>query len=388
MKRGLFIIFLALILLPFASADIYINGLKDVYNVGDIVEAEVTLSSSVYTSGFFISYLVCGVNEIETYLSMEGINPGEEKVISVRAIIDNNIIGDLIGECYLRSLYGSGEVRSPVFKISRFVRVSMDINDISFFPGDSVDISGRIVKDNGELLNGFVNIIVEGIDVKIPTIVQNEQIESNENNTNAEENQSINSTNETVSNETEIVNQTEIEENLNETISNETGNESQIENASVPQSIILGSIFAEVIDGVFSGSFVISNNAPPGTYRVNARAYDLDLQGVVMSSGESSRNIEVQQVIRDIGIAFNSDSIIPGNEFLYTPLLYDQAGNYAEGDVAVRVYMPDKSLFIERLLRAGETNSIMIGLNYTPGFWGVNASSVSLLTVSFVLLID
>ncbi|MEK6844275.1 MAG: hypothetical protein AABX83_02510, partial [Nanoarchaeota archaeon] len=184
MKRGLFIIFLVLALFPLASADIYINGVKEVYNVGDVVEAEVTLSSSVYTSGFFKSYLVCGANEIQTYLSQEAIGANEEKIITVRAVIDNNIIGDLIGECYLRSSYGSGEVRSQPFRISRGVRIDIDIDNIVFYPEEIVSISGKVTKDNGELLNGYISILVEGIDVKIPSPDQ-----ANQNNYDTETNE-------------------------------------------------------------------------------------------------------------------------------------------------------------------------------------------------------
>ena len=97
-----------------------------------------------------------------------------------------------------------------------------------------------------------------------------------------------------------------------------------------------------------------------------------------MSFGESYRDIEVQQVIRNIDLTFNFESIVPGNELLFTPFLYDQAGNYGEGDVALRVYMPDKTLFLEKLSKASEVNSIMLGLNYTPGFWEVDASTETL----------
>ncbi len=376
MKRGIFsLIFLALLasLIPIISAEIYISELHSVYNVGDKVIANVTLSSSVDTIGFFSAYLICGFEEIETFKSIESVNAGEQKIVSVVSIIDNSIVGSLTGECYIRTLYGSGEARSQPFRISRSADVEIKVNNIVFLPGETINISGRVIKENREPLKGFVDIVLEGINIKLPSnsppaeeiIVEDE-----------ETNSTINETSESVSEETDEDEETESNETIEEEISTESENETSQESVLINQTIILGSLSAEVIDGFYSAGFQIPENAPPGEYSINVYARDFDRQGLVMSSGASSSLIEISQSIRGIDIILSTSSIAPRSEFFFTPLLFDQAGNYGEGDIEINVYAPDQSLFSQSLIKASETISWFIEANQTPGFWVIEAKSL------------
>ncbi len=377
MKRGTFKLLFSVLLLglviPVISAEIYIADLQSLYNVGDKVIANVTISSSVDTAGFFTAYLICGFNEIEAYKSIESINAGEENIISVKSILDNSIVGDISGECFVRALYGSGEARSQLFKVSRKAIVEVALNDALFSPGDVINVSGRIIKENREPLNGFADIVIEGIDVKIPSISNSEESpnETAENETIQASNETEESLNET-SSETEEAeetesNETEVEENEEQ---QETAEETK---APVNQTIILGSFNVEVMDGFYSASFQIPENAPPGIYSINVYAFDQDRNGIIMSSGAASNQIRISQVIRDIDITLSASSVKPESEFYYIPLLYDQAGNYGEGDVEVTIYKPDKSIFLQRLLKASELNPLYVESNFTPGFWEAQA---------------
>lgn len=137
------------------------------------------------------------------------------------------------------------------------------------------------------------------------------------------------------------------------------------------EAFILGSVISEVRDGHFSVVFVVPDNAPPGTYKVSARAYDQDRQGNIMNEGVASSSVRIKQVIQVAKLAFNFDSIVPGNEFLFIPLLYDQAENQGDGELEIIVYKPDNSVFMDKILKSSDTYSIFIETNYTPGYWKV-----------------
>jgi len=370
MKRGhIFLVigfFLAVVVFPIASAGFYIDQLHSLYNVGDIINANVSIGANVDTVGFLSAYLVCGVNEVETYKSMEIVPAGEERKVNIRAIVDNNILGILDKECFIRTLYGSGEARSQTFEISRNINVDVRADNALLMPGESINISGTIIKENRLPLNGFVKVFIQGIYVKIPgnapiastqSIVVGKSFSSD-----AETNTTEN--NETTDNPTEEV----IEPSETETPIIEGRSEISEE------GFVIGTFSGEVTNGNFSVSFLIPEDAPPGTYRINASAFDLDRQGVIQNFGESYTEIKVKQVLTDVDLEFSAASIKPGNEFSYKAIIYDQAKNEGEGDVGIEIHEPNEGLFFGKVVKAGGPQNLFIDSNFAPGFWKVKVS--------------
>lgn len=349
MKRGIIhlLYLLAIFLLPLVSADIYIGQLHSVYNIGDIVNVTVTLSSRVDTSGFFDAYLVCGAREIQTYKSMEFISAKHEKQIPIIAILDNAVFSPSEKTCFFRVLYGAGEARSQPFEISRKLNVEVRAEPPVILPGESVSVSGIVIKDNREPLNGYVEVEVGGVEADFSDF----------------------ETEETLIEETAETNETSNETSTEAPV-DETAEESQSQTTNISR----GSFTGEVRGGNFTTKFTIPENTPPGSYRVVVRAFDLDSHGNLLSSGESSSDsIKVEQVVSDVDIAFSSNSVTPGNDFLYTALIYDQAKNKGTGEVGIEIYKPDKSLFFGKLVKAGEQNVLKIDANSTPGYWEIKA---------------
>ncbi len=345
MKRGIIYtaILLTIALFPLISADIYVDQLRSLYNVGDVINANITLSSRLDTSGFFSAFLVCGTREIETYKSMEFISANQEKHISIIAILDNGLLSSSENTCFIRALYGAGEARSQPFMISRKINVEVRVEPPIVFPGEDVSVSGMAVKDNRAPLNGFVEIKVEGIQAAFSDF---ETVQESLQETNASENET------------------------SQTPEEEQSEEITAQGANVSS----GSFTGEVRGGNFTAKFTMPENTPPGTYKIIARAYDMDNHGVILNTGESSSDtIRVKQVIKDIDIAFNSNSVIPGNEFIYTAIIYDQAKNNGAGELAIEIHRPDKSLFFGKLVNAGETNTLPVDANFTPGYWEITA---------------
>lgn len=383
MKRGhIFLIisfFLAVMVFPIVSAGFYIDQLYSLYNVGDIINANISISTNVDTAGFLSAYLVCGINEIETYKSMEIVPAWETRKINVRAVIDNNILGILDKKCFIRALYGSGEARSQTFEISRNINVDVRTDNAILMPGESINVSGTIIKENRLPLNGFVKVFIQGIDVKIPG---NAHIKSASEIAAEKMAAEIAAKTGTAEKTTEGNNGT-IEENQTEENASENAGGTQGEESTpivegkpeiTPEGFVIGTFSGEVTKGNFSVSFLIPEDAPPGTYRINASAFDLDRQGVIQNFGESYTEIKVKQVLNDVDLEFSAASIKPGNEFTYKAIIYDQAKNEGEGDVGIEIHEPNEGLFFGKVVKAGELQNLFIDSNFAPGFWKVKVS--------------
>ena len=391
MKRGSIwgsLILLSVLLIAGVSAEIFIDELKSVYNVGDTIGVNVSLSYSTNTAGFLQAYLVCGANDVETYKSMQSIPAGEQRKVNFNAILGNDVIGSLGDSCYIRALYGSGEARSQEFAISRLINIELGSDNVVYLPEERVSITGKVIKDNREPLNGVVNVQVEGINVqtpKNPIKISGNSVDSNsvEDNSSTSDNEGNDTTSDSTTNESETTGETETTEDNGESVqdiidsilADQAG---QTEDGEIEQpasgQIIIGSFSAEVIDGEFSASFPIPKNAPPGDYKITASALDTDINGVQMNNGSAFIMIKVKQVITDLDLKINEESVTPGNDFSYTPVLYDQAGNEGQGEVTLTISKPDKSVLIERVASAGQPSNFFVEFNSTPGIWEVKAA--------------
>jgi|GEM_PF-1079605 len=127
-----------------------------------------------------------------------------------------------------------------------------------------------------------------------------------------------------------------------------------------------------VDDGRFEANFTIANDVPGGSYQLTVRAYEKDSSGSVTNEGSSSILIRVKSIVKSVDIALSEESISPGEELVYTALLYDQAGSELEDEeVALIITKPDNSEFVKQLVKTGDANSLITESNYAPGYWKV-----------------
>ena len=106
-------------------------------------------------------------------------------------------------------------------------------------------------------------------------------------------------------------------------------------------------LFIDKIDSKFTGlvrggsfnlTFKIPENSPAGNYELVARVYEKDISGRTTNEGKANAFIRVKQIVKEVAIALSDQSTSPRKEFAYSIVLYDQARDRAQGDVAVRVY--------------------------------------------------
>jgi len=139
---------------------------------------------------------------------------------------------------------------------------------------------------------------------------------------------------------------------------------------------ISGMDFSETVisnNGVFSGEFVIPEDAPAGSYEILAVAYEQDKDKRVTNTGQISGTIKVEQVIQQIEVALSAETIIPENEISYTIVVYDQAEQFVEGDATVIISDPNGNEKYKSLLKTSESNGIYVEPNFTAGDWQIYA---------------
>ena len=127
-----------------------------------------------------------------------------------------------------------------------------------------------------------------------------------------------------------------------------------------------------VSSGVFDFIITLPENTPASTYNLKIRAYEKNLNEIT-NEGSSTNTIRVKQVVKKIDIAFDSPSIIPGNQQAYAPLLYDQSGSEVSQELGVTIYNPSNTIIEKKLVKSGSTGVFETQQNFAPGYWKMEA---------------
>lgn len=126
-----------------------------------------------------------------------------------------------------------------------------------------------------------------------------------------------------------------------------------------------------VTDGAFNLTVILPGNLAPEIYSLKASAFEQDSQGTVTNEGFASRDIQVNQIIVREDLALNAENLSLGEEFIYTPLLFDQVDAQVVKEVGVTLYSPDRAAFLEQLISSGQPQALNITSNITPGYWTI-----------------
>lgn len=153
------------------SARILISQPENVYNIGDMLDIDVTLNSASPVNDFLTIGLECGNSSVEIYRNPFDLQAGEEVVVEVIAKLSRPLIGPLTGECYLIAKYGGGEALSQNFEISDEITIELNMEGNRYNPGVKVNLRGIAIKKSGELVNGFVEVHVNSLGISIAKVV-------------------------------------------------------------------------------------------------------------------------------------------------------------------------------------------------------------------------
>ncbi len=138
-----------------------------------------------------------------------------------------------------------------------------------------------------------------------------------------------------------------------------------------PSGISLSSLVSE---GEFSFNFTIPNEYS-GEQQLNFIVYEKDNNNEVTNEGELSKEIILRPTLTEIKITLSDSDVEPGEEISYKAELIDQAGRVIEGDLAISIFKPDGYNFLQKIVDSGEENEFEAGLNYSVGYWRIDAVS-------------
>ncbi|MFC1681993.1 hypothetical protein ACFL0X_00030 [Nanoarchaeota archaeon] len=167
MRKIIFALVCVFLFVQFVSADaqILINqNPSELYSLGDAIQIPVKVATLSDTKGYFSIYLICGGRQEEVYKNGVNLLAGGEVMFDPVILLTQSEIGKLSGTCKLKAMLGEDFVLTEDFKISNKIELVVSSGEEEFDPGAEVVIDGEAIKENGEAVEGFVELIVEGIE--------------------------------------------------------------------------------------------------------------------------------------------------------------------------------------------------------------------------------
>ncbi len=168
MKKSLgFVLILMIIafIVPMVSSSIVFKQPNPVYNIGDELNTKVDVSSLQENNEFLVADLICGAKTNELLRVPIKLKAGEQKSQEIIIDLDRKVLDGLSGVCFLRANYGVESVESRKFEISSEVNLNVESYSSKVNPGESLAVSGKAIKKNGELLSGVISLNVEGLNI-------------------------------------------------------------------------------------------------------------------------------------------------------------------------------------------------------------------------------
>lgn len=297
-KRGI-ILLIGLFLAPFVSAEIFVGQLNEVYNIGDEIDADLTLVPSLPSEDLLVN-LNCGNFSENIYNNYHPLGAGEEGSVSVQRRLSSSLLGNLTGTCYLLINYGTEIESTEAFSISKEINLELELEFDKYNPGNEIILQGSAEKESGTLVEGFLEISIGAIEI------------------------------------------------------------SEVKSFS---------------NGEFSISLVVPEDAKSGKHNMSVKVYELDSEGGTTNEASLLEFIEVSPILTDLEIIFNSENILPGEEFRYSVNTYDQAEDIMNSDISLVVYGPEDFVFLKKLIKPDSEQKINFVLNSTQGYWKIEASA-------------
>lgn len=159
MRKFLLVLTLGLFLISFTSAEIIINTQpKEIYNLGETITIPITVKSLTKYYGTIELDLICAGNSINFYKNGVSLSEGQEKRFDPSLILTKNIINDLKGKCFIKTIIGEDYKLTKEFTISDIINIKVSTDKQSLNPTESIIIEGNAEKLSGNTVDGFIQI--------------------------------------------------------------------------------------------------------------------------------------------------------------------------------------------------------------------------------------
>ncbi|MBI5803168.1 hypothetical protein HY448_00600 [Candidatus Pacearchaeota archaeon] len=156
---------LAFLLVSTASAELIVNEQpKEIYSFGDKITLPVTITSSKGVYDYLQLNLICDAKIKELSKSEISVNPNEVVKIEKSILLISKFIGNLSGACQIKGYLEDNPADyflTNSFTISKSITVKIDnATQTNYNPEEKITVHGTATKQNGESVNGFVELNV------------------------------------------------------------------------------------------------------------------------------------------------------------------------------------------------------------------------------------
>lgn len=162
-KRGAYIASAILLFtcafLSIAHAEIIVNQMPSLFNVGDDFSVSASVVGARDTTSFVTAQLLCGSTSLEIYKSLLTLQTGQRKDILIEGKFNNAILpANRDQNCVVKFAYDNTTAQTAQFQITSAIDMAVSLDGTSFAPNDHVKVTGSAQKKTGTAVNGFIEM--------------------------------------------------------------------------------------------------------------------------------------------------------------------------------------------------------------------------------------
>lgn len=166
MKRLIFLLTFAILITSLVSAEIIIQEQpKDLYSLGEVIHVPTKIFTAAGVEDFFSMKLICNGVETEIHKQYISLSAGEEIQINSAIPLSTQYIQRSSGICVIKAQLNEQYIITDEFSISNRVNIELETDETEVFPEESIIIEGIAKKENGENVNGFIELAITGADI-------------------------------------------------------------------------------------------------------------------------------------------------------------------------------------------------------------------------------
>lgn len=172
MRVMMILLAFAFFAMPLVSSSIFIEPLNAIYNQGDQINVQTTIVPPIATSAHYTVDLKCGTQySSNIFNSFFSIQAGIEKQVIISTELVDPLLEQVTEECHLSATFGSEQVNSNSFRLSKLILVNADLEVSSLNPSDNFHLTGTAVKESGIAVNGFVELFIPAMNLYKSSVV-------------------------------------------------------------------------------------------------------------------------------------------------------------------------------------------------------------------------
>ncbi len=135
------------------------------------------------------------------------------------------------------------------------------------------------------------------------------------------------------------------------------------------------SVIQEVANGSFSGTLKLPDNIASGMNKLNVRAYEKNSQDQIINKGFYEVFININQIPNFIEIRTNDLNLKPGENLLFTPIVYDQGGQEVYNQTLNIIIRDSQGARIKEFISdTGQENIFPLTTRAISGYWQIEVS--------------